>query len=88
MTRALYWLTADSHRDTLLSSSSGGTSTDRCPEYTLQGHGGLLSRGSRRAPPRGAICVPQVPCRLHPACLEHCLFPSRTEGGTSLPNIQ
>lgn len=35
VTRTLYWLTAVSHTDTLLSSSSGGTRMDWWPEYTL-----------------------------------------------------
>lgn len=32
----MYWLTAASHRDALLSSSSGGTRMDWWPEYTLK----------------------------------------------------
>lgn len=36
VTRTLYWLTAASHRDALLSSSRGGTRIDWWPEYTLK----------------------------------------------------
>lgn len=36
VTRTLYWLTAASHRDALLSNSSGGTRIDWWPEYTLK----------------------------------------------------
>ena len=36
VTRTLYWLTAASHRDALLSSSRGGTRMDWWPEYTLK----------------------------------------------------
>lgn len=35
VTRTLYWLTAASQRDALLSSSRGGTRIDWWPEYTL-----------------------------------------------------
>lgn len=38
VTRTLYWLTAASHRDALLSSSRGGTRIDWWPEYTLKPH--------------------------------------------------
>jgi len=36
VTRTLYWLTAASHRDALLSSSRGATRMDWWPEYTLK----------------------------------------------------
>lgn len=36
VTRTLYWLTAASHSDALLSSSRGGTRIDWWPEYTLK----------------------------------------------------